>query len=105
MFWGVLLVSQMKGRHRAFVLIDVAPGKEKKVLEKVLEYEEVVEAHLIPGEYDVMAVLEFELYGREIFVPVSEMVAKFVIEKIRRLSDVKDTNTILPSLSMVKKAK
>jgi len=52
-----------------------------------------------------MAVLEFELYGREIFVPISEMVAKFVLEKVRRLSDVRDTNTILPSLSMVKQAK
>jgi len=38
----------MKGKHRAFVLIDVVPGKEKEVLEKLLKYEEVVEAPIIP---------------------------------------------------------
>jgi len=93
---------EMKGKHRAFVLIDVVPGKEKKVLEKLLKYEEVVEAHLIPGQFDVLAVLEIELYGRELFVPASESVTKFVINKIRKISGVLDTNTILPSFSKTK---
>jgi len=94
----------MRGVHRAFVLVDVAPGKDKKVLEKLLKYDEVIEAHIITGQYDVLAVLEFKLYGREIFVSAQETVSKFVIEKIRRLGEVRDTNTIHPSFSVTKRA-
>lgn len=94
----------MKGKHRAFVFVDVAPGKDRKVLERLLKYDEVIEAHLIPGQYDVLAVLEFELYGREIFASAQEMISKFVIEKIRKLRNVEDTNTIYPSFSVTKRA-
>jgi len=95
---------EMRGIHRAFVFVDVAPGKEKRVLEKLLKYDEVIEVHLIPGQYDVLAVLEFELYGREIFVSAQEAILKFVIEKIRKLREVLDTNTIFPSFSITKRA-
>lgn len=95
---------EMRGIHRAFVFVDVAPGKEKRVLEKLLKYDEVIEAHLISGQYDVLAVLEFELYGREIFVSAQEAILKFVIEKIRKLREVRDTNTIFPSFSITKRA-
>lgn len=96
---------EMRGRHRAFVLVDVAPGKDKKVLEKLLKYDEVIEVHLIPGQYDVLAVLEFELYGREIFVSAQEAITRFVIEKIRKLRHVRDTNTIYPTFSVTKRTK
>ena len=46
--------------------------------------EEVVEAHLVVGEYDVLAVLEFDLYGRGIYASAQDIVSRFVIEKIRR---------------------
>jgi len=95
---------KMRGIHRAFVFVDVATGKDKKVLEKLLKYDEVIEVHLIPGQYDVLAVLEFELYGREIFVSAQEAILKFVIEKIRKLREVRDTNTIFPSFSITKRA-
>jgi len=95
--------DEMKGRHKAFVFVDVAPGKDKKVLEKLLKYDEVIEAYLIPGQYDVLVVLEFELYGREIFASAQETIAKFVIEKIRKLRDVRDTNTIYPTFSVTKR--
>ena len=95
---------EMKGRHRAFVFVDVAPGKDKKVLEKLLEYDEVLEAHIITGQYDVLAVLEFELYGREVFTSFQETASRFVVEKIRKLREVQDTNTIIPSFSVAKRA-
>jgi len=94
---------EMKGKHKAFVFVDVAPGKDKKVLENLLKYDEVIEAHLVPGQYDVLVVLEFELYGREIFVSAQETISKFVIEKIRKLRDVRDTTTIFPSFSVTKR--
>lgn len=93
----------MKGKHRAFVFVDVAPGKDRRVLDKLLEYDEVVEAHVITGQYDVLAVLEFELYGKEVFASFQETASKFVVERIRRLKDVNDTNTIIPTLSLTKR--
>jgi len=80
------------------------PGKIKKVLEKLLKFNEVIEAHLITGQYDVLAVLEFELYGREVFASFQETATKFVVEKIRKLRAVQDTNTIIPSFSVTKRA-
>ena len=94
---------EMKGRHRAFVFVDVAPGKDKKVLEKLLGHDEVIEVHLVTGQYDLLAVLEFELYGREIFSSFQETASKFVVEKIRKLRDVRDTNTIIPTFSVAKR--
>ena len=95
---------EMKGVHRAFVLVNVSPGKEKKILEKLLKYDEVIEGHIITGQYDVLVVLEFELYGREIFASFQETASKFVVEKIRKLNNVLDTSTIIPSFSITKRA-
>ncbi len=94
---------EMRGRHRAFVLVDVAPGNDKKVLDELLKYDEVIEAHLIPGQFDILAVLELELYGREFLVSAQETISKFVIEKIRKLRHVRDTNTIYPTFSVTKR--
>ena len=93
----------MKGKHKAFVFIDVEPGKDREILEKLIKYDEVVETHLIAGQYDVLAVLELELYGSEIFSSAQETISKFVIEKIRKLKGVRDTNTIFPTLSVTKR--
>lgn len=92
----------IRGKYRAFVLIDVAPGKERKVAEKLLKYNEIAEVHMITGEYDLLAVLEFELYGKLIFTSFQETASKFVLNKIRRLGLVQGTNTIIPSLSLSK---
>ena len=94
---------KMKDRKRAFVFVDVAPGKEKKVLEKLLKYEEVMEAHIITGEYDLLAVLDIQLRGSG-FASVQELAMK-IVEKIRKLSDVQDTSTIVPLSSVTKLAR
>jgi len=94
---------EMKGRHKAFVFIDVEPGKDRDILGKLMKYDEVVEAHLIAGQYDVLAVLEFELYGGEIFASAQETISKFVIEKVRKLKGVRDTSTIYPTFSVTKR--
>ena len=93
---------EVRGKFKAFVLIDVNPGKDKKVLEELMKYDEVKEAHLIAGQYDVLAVLEFEIYGSAIFESAQEKISKFVIEKIRKIRDVRDTSTIQPAYSVTK---
>lgn len=93
---------KMKDRKRAFVFVDVAPGKEQKVLEKLLKYDEVMEAHIITGQYDLLAVLEIQLHGFGI-ASVQEVAMK-AVEKIRKLRDVQDTSTIIPLTSITKLA-
>jgi len=94
---------EMKGRYTIFVFVDTLPGRDKEVLEKLLEYDEVLEVHIISGQYDLFAVLEVKLYGQAIFSSVQEIAQKS-IEKIRKLRDVRDTNTIVPFFSVTKRA-
>ena len=93
----------MKGKRRAFILIAITPGSEEDFIKRLMRYDEVVETHLIVGEYDVLAVLEFEVYGRGLLWSVQEIVSNFVLEKIRKLKGVRDTNTIIPTRSVTKR--
>jgi len=96
----LMSVHEMKHRNRAFVYIDVKTGKENKIMEELLKCEEVIEAHLIPGQpYDVLVVVELK---RTLLETPHEKVTQFVMECIRKLRDVKDTNTIIPAFSMTK---
>jgi DNA-binding Lrp family transcriptional regulator len=94
---------EMKGKRRAFVFIAIAPGSEEAFIERLMRYEEVLEAHLMVGEYDVLAVLEFEVYGQAFLWSFQEIVSNFVLDKIRRLRGVRDTNTIIPTRSVTKR--
>ena len=93
----------MKGTRRAFILIAIAPGSEENFIEKLMRYDEVIETHLVVGEYDVLAVLEFEVYGRGLLWSIQEIVSNFVLDKIRKLKGVRDTNTIIPTRSLTKR--
>ena len=97
-----MVVHEMKGIYRAFVYLDVSPGKAQEIVEKLLGHDEVIEAHLISGKFDVLAVLEFRVYGRSIFTPPQKIVVDF-IEKIRRLKHVLDTETVFPLKSLTKR--
>ena len=99
----MMSAHEMKGKYTIFVFVDTIPGEEKRVLEKLLEYDEVKEVHIISGQYDLLAVLEVKLYGQAIFTSVQELAQKS-IEKIRKLSGVRDTNTIVPFFSITKRA-
>ena len=92
----------MRGSVRAFIYFNVTPGKEEQFLKKLMEYDEVIEAHLITGEYDVLAVLQFKLYGRGLYTSAQDVVGKFVLN-IRKLREVQDTNTIVPTISLSKR--
>lgn len=96
-------VHEMRGKYRIFIMINTDPGKDKTVLEKLQEYEEVAEIHFISGQYDLFAVAEIELLGTAIFTSVQELAQKLV-QKIRKINGVRDTNTIVPFLSLTKRA-
>lgn len=91
--------EEMKRKARAFVLIETDPGKEKRVMEGLLKFDEVKEVHIYSGEMDLIAVLEME---RDIVVPGSKKITDFVIHKIQSIGEIQDTETIIPTYSKTK---
>lgn len=92
---------EMRGKYTIFVLVDTVPGEDEAVLQRLLKIDEVIDVHVISGQYDLLAVLELDLRGRY-FTAVKEAAQKLV-RKIRKLSGVRDTNTIVPFLSLTKR--
>ncbi len=90
--------AEIKRNSRAFVYIDCHSGKEKELMDKLLENPEVKEVHLITGKNDVLAVLEVK---RDILVPSSTNIYHFV-EKVRHYPEVNDTETVIPLYSKTK---
>lgn len=88
--------------QKAFVFIKVDPGHEKDVEERLIKLDEVTEVHVIPGKWDLLAVVQIE---RDLVAPSDEKVFNLVIDKLERTAHVRDTNTIVPHLSMFKPTK
>jgi len=93
---------EMRRKARGFVIIDVEPGKEREIAEKLMEYGEVKEVHVTPGEHDLIVVLEME---REIITPPSEKMGRFVTDVISKIEGIQNTITITPSISLAKSPK
>lgn len=89
----------MKRFARGFVYLKTKPAREKEVMEKILELEEVREAHIIAGEWDILAVVRIE---RDIIAPSEASVLDFTIEKIAKISHIVDTSTVIPEFSQTK---
>jgi DNA-binding Lrp family transcriptional regulator len=85
--------------QKAFVLVKVAPGHEKKVLEELMNIDEVREAHIVPGEWDILAVVSSK---REIVAPSDERVYRVVLDKINKIRNIQDTNTMVSQFSKTK---
>jgi DNA-binding Lrp family transcriptional regulator len=47
----------------AYLILVVSPGKEYEILRKLLELEAVSEAHIVYGEFDIVAKLEVNDLG------------------------------------------
>ncbi|RMF05802.1 Lrp/AsnC family transcriptional regulator [Candidatus Woesearchaeota archaeon] len=70
----------------AYVLISLGAVDEQEILQKLKEMEEVREAHVLFGEWDLIAKVE---------VGSSEELGEFMIEKIRKLPHVRLTSTLI----------
>lgn len=68
-----------------FVLIKVAPGKEKKVYDKIASLKEVEELYPLFGEYDLIA---------KIVVKDFEELSDVVVNKIRSIEGIVETKTL-----------
>jgi len=95
------MVEEMKGSYRVFVMVDTYPGQDERVLEQLLKLKEVIEVHFISGEYDLLAVVEASLFGKTIFTTIQE-VSQLIVQRIRKIEGVRDTNTLMPFRSLIK---
>jgi DNA-binding Lrp family transcriptional regulator len=85
--------------QKAFVLLKVLPGHEDEVVNDLMGIQEVKEAHIVPGEWDILAVISSQ---REIVVPSDEKVYKVVMNKIEKIRHVQDTLTMVSQFSKEK---
>lgn len=68
-----------------FVLIKIAPGKERKVYDRIASIKEVEELYPLFGEYDLIA---------KIVVKDFEELSDIVVNKIRTIEGVLETKTL-----------
>ncbi len=71
---------------KAYVLVSLMECDEQQVLDDLLSYKQVLEAHIVFGEWDLVMKLEADS---------PEAAATFVMEKIRSMPEVKITSTLI----------
>ncbi len=72
----------------AYVLFKVSSGTEREVAQKLIEFEEVLQADIVFGEYDVIA----KLSTKDL-----DTLENFVSEKVRNVPNVLVTSTMIIS--------
>ena len=72
----------------AYVLFKVSSGTEREVAQKLMDFEEVMQADIIFGEYDVVA----KMSTKDL-----DALENFVSEKIRNVPNVLVTSTMIIS--------
>jgi DNA-binding Lrp family transcriptional regulator len=68
-----------------FVLIGVEPGVEKDVFKEIIKIKQVVDVHLLFGEYDLIARVEAQDYNT---------IGDIIINRIRKIPGVVSTKTL-----------
>ena len=72
----------------AYVLFKVSSGTEREVCQKLIEFDEVLHADIIFGEYDVVTKIETSDLGK---------LEEFVSLKVRNVPNVLVTSTMIVS--------
>jgi DNA-binding Lrp family transcriptional regulator len=72
----------------AYVLFKVSSGTEREVRQKLIEFDDVLQADIIFGEYDVVAKIETQDLS---------MLEEFVSRKVRNVPNVLVTSTMIVS--------
>ncbi len=76
-----------------FVTINIIPGREYEVYNKLVKISQIIELHPLFGEYDLIAKIEAEDY---------ESFGQIIIKKIRTVDDIIDTKTLIGISSPLK---
>jgi DNA-binding Lrp family transcriptional regulator len=83
--------------RRAFTYLKVRGGNLDPIRATLLGFAEVRELHVLTGDWDLLAVLEFPDTAA-----AKRQVLDFVTNKIRSIPEILDTSTLLPELSVTK---
>ncbi len=89
----------MPAFQKAFVLVKASPGHERNVVDDLMKIKEVQEVHIIPGEWDVLAVISTQ---KETVIPSDQKVYSLVMDRITKIRHVQDTNTMVSQFSKSK---
>jgi hypothetical protein len=90
---------EMKRGITAFILMSVRGKHEIKIIEKLFELDEVVEVHAVHGDADVLVKI---VLTRDIISSDAEIISQFVQDKVRLLTGVNSTKTLIPGYSKIK---
>ena len=71
---------------QAYVLFKVSSGAEREVCKKIINFDEVLIADVIFGEYDIIA---------RVSVPDLQSLEEFLAEKMRKVPSVLLTSTMI----------
>ena len=77
----------------------MAPGHTEGVVDALMKIPEVTEAHIIPGDWDIITVINSQ---KEVIVPSDEKVYRLVLDKIEKIKHVQDTSTMVSQFSKTK---
>ena len=83
----------------AFVLINVSAKADIRIVEKLFKLEEVQEVHSVHGSVDVIAKIVLK---RDLVSSDAETIGDFVHNKIRQISGVVSSQTLIPGYSKQK---
>jgi DNA-binding Lrp family transcriptional regulator len=72
----------------AYVLFKISSGTEREVAQKLIEFDEVIQADLVFGEYDIIARMATEDLNK---------LEEFVSRKVRTVPNVLVTSTMIIS--------
>jgi len=90
---------EMHRKITAFVLMSVQARKESRIIEKLIEYDEVQEVHSVHGDADLLVKIHLT---RNLLSSDAETISHFVHNKVRKLPGVNSTKTLIPGYSKIK---
>lgn len=92
---------EMKRQISVFILMNVDGKHELRIIDKLLELDEVREVHSVHGSIDIIVKVTL---SRDLLSSDAELLSQFVQSTIRKWRGVISTQTLLPGLSKNKDA-
>jgi len=90
---------EMKWGITAFILINVKAKSELKIMDKLFALKEVQEVHAVHGETDLLVKIRLT---RDLISSDAEIIGQFVHDKVRSISGISRTVTLIPGVSKMK---
>jgi DNA-binding Lrp family transcriptional regulator len=90
-----IIVNSMK----TFIFVKTSPGREVEVATRLKSIPSIDRVYLIPGEFDLLAVLD---HDSTFDISPETKIAQLLLNSVRKLEHVADTETIIPVESISK---